>query len=70
MVPYKFLKFFFISVKYVIGIFKNILFLYFRQRRSEGESEGEKHQCVVASHAPPTGDLTWPATQAYPLTGN
>ena len=23
----------------------------------EGEREGEKHQCVVASHEPPTGDL-------------
>ena len=23
----------------------------------EGEREEEKHQCVVASHAPPTGDL-------------
>ena len=23
----------------------------------EGEREGEKHQCVVASRAPPTGDL-------------
>ena len=23
----------------------------------EGEREGEKHQCVVASHAPPTGVL-------------
>ena len=22
-----------------------------------GEREGEKHQCVVASHKPPTGDL-------------
>ena len=22
-----------------------------------GEREGEKHQCVVASHAPLTGDL-------------
>ena len=29
----------------------------FRQRRREGEREGEKHQCVVASHTPPTGDL-------------
>ena len=28
----------------------------FRERR-EGEREGEKHQCVVASHAPLTGDL-------------
>ena len=23
----------------------------------EGERKGEKHQCVVASHAPPPGDL-------------
>ena len=23
----------------------------------EGEREGEKHQCVVASRMPPTGDL-------------
>ena len=23
----------------------------------EGEREGEKHQCVAASHAPSTGDL-------------
>ena len=23
----------------------------------EGEREGRKHQCVVASHAAPTGDL-------------
>ena len=28
-----------------------------RERGREGEREGEKHQCVVASHAPPTGDL-------------
>ena len=33
-----------------------------------GEREGEKHQCVVASHMPPTGDL--PKTQACALTGN
>ena len=33
------------------------LFIYFRERRMEGEREGEKHQCVVVSHVPPTGDL-------------
>ena len=33
-----------------------ILFI-FRERGREGEREGEKHQCVVASHALPTGDL-------------
>ena len=34
----------------------------------EGEREGEKHQCVVASPMPPTGD--WAETQACALTGN
>ena len=29
----------------------------FRERGREGEREGEKHQRVVASHMPPTGDL-------------
>ena len=29
----------------------------FRERRREGEREGEKHQRVVASCTPPTGDL-------------
>ena len=35
-----------------------ILFI-FRENGKEGEKEGEKHQCVVASHMPPTGDLAW-----------
>ena len=30
---------------------------YFRERGREGGREGEKHQCAVASHAPPTGGL-------------
>ena len=29
----------------------------FRQKGREGEREGKEHHCVVASHAPPTGDL-------------
>ena len=38
------------------------LFIFFKDlfildRGREGEREGEKHQCVVASHVPPTGDL-------------
>ena len=33
-----------------------ILFI-FRERGRQGEREREKHQCVVASRAPPTGDL-------------
>ena len=36
---------------------KKINSFIFRERRREGEREGEKHQCVVASHIPPTGDL-------------
>ena len=39
-----------------ILFFKKILFLERGERR---EMEGEKYQCVVASRAPPTGDLTW-----------
>ena len=51
-------------VGYFILIFK-ILFLF----RGEGrEKEGEKHPCVVASHAYPTG--TRPAAQQCVLTGN
>ena len=32
-------------------------FIYFLERGREGEREGEKHQCVVASQVPPIGDL-------------
>ena len=35
---------------------KKILFI-FRERGREGERDKEKHQCVVASHTPPPGDL-------------
>ena len=38
-------------------IFKKILFVFFRESEREGERKGEKHQCVVASLAPLTGDL-------------
>ena len=39
------------------SFFFKILFIYFRQRGREGEREGEKHQCVVASSMPLIGDL-------------
>ena len=50
-----------LKIKSVINnynfIFKiNYLFI-FRERGREGEREEEKHQCVVASHVAPTGDL-------------
>ena len=36
-----------------VFFFFKVLFYFFRQRGREGE----KHQCVAASHVPPTGDL-------------
>ena len=39
-----------------LSFFKDFIYLFLD--RGEGrEEEGEKHQCVVASHMPPTGDL-------------
>ena len=45
-------------MKYHIDLYFFLRFylFIFRERGGEGEREGEKHQCVVASHAPPTGD--------------
>ena len=48
--------------------FKKIFYLFIF-REGEGEKEGEKHQCVVASHVPASGG---PALQPrhVPMTGN
>ena len=35
------------------SIFFKRFYLFFRERGRKGEREGKKHQCVVASHAPP-----------------
>ena len=40
-----------------VCVFKDFISLFFRERWKEGEREGEKHQCVVAPHVPPPGDL-------------
>ena len=34
-----------------------LIFIVLRERGREGGREREKHQCVVASHMSPTGDL-------------
>ena len=39
-----------------ISLFLRFYLFIFREKGREGEREGEKHQCVVASHAAPTGD--------------
>ena len=44
-----------ISIPVLCPFFKK--YLFFREKRRAGEREGEKYQCVVASHASPTGDL-------------
>ena len=36
---------------------KDFIYFIFIERGREGETKGEKHHCVVASHALPTGDL-------------
>ena len=36
--------------------FKDFIYLFLEKGR-EGEREGEKHQCVIASHVFPFGDL-------------
>ena len=41
----------------VFFFFLRFYLFIFRESGREGEREGEKHQCVVASHAPPSGDL-------------
>ena len=46
--------------------FKKIVCILFLERGKEGERKGEKHQCMDASHAPPTGGL---ATQTCAWLG-
>ena len=40
-----------------LSVFKRFYLFIFRERGRDGEREEEKHQCVVSSHTPPTGDL-------------
>ena len=42
-------------INFILKCFKG--YFIFRERGREGEREGEKHQCVVASHVAPRGDL-------------
>ena len=46
------------SFLFILFIFLKILFI-FGERGREGGREGEKHQCVVASHVASTGDLAY-----------
>ena len=42
--------------KILINHLKRFYLFIFRKRGREGERNGEKRQCMVASHMPPTGD--------------
>ena len=46
----------YINVVHMTLFFKKILFI-FREMGKEREREGQKHQCVIVSFAPPTGRL-------------
>ena len=48
----------------MLFFFKDFIYLHLERGR-DGEREGEKHQCVVASHAPLLG--TSPTTQVCVL---
>ena len=43
----------------VFILFFRFYLLIFRKKGREGAKEGEKHQCVVAFHVAPTGDLAY-----------
>ena len=40
-----------------VFVFLRVYLFICRQKGKVGEREGEKHLCVLVSHAPPTGDL-------------
>ena len=42
---------------YISLFLKRFYLFIFREKGKEGVREGQKHQCVVASHVAPTGDL-------------
>ena len=55
VLPFRYRVFDFFHFFPLFSSFKDSIYLFLEGR--EGEREGEKHQCVVASHTPPTGDL-------------
>ena len=50
------------------AFFLRLYLFIFRERGREGEREEEKHQCVVASRTPSTGDLA--CNPGIALSGN
>ena len=47
-----------VSIQVLCSLFfKDFIYLFLESGEREGERKGEKHQCVVASCTPSTGDL-------------
>ena len=46
-------------IDFLFSLFKKDFIYLVLERGREREREGEKHPCMVASHAPPTGDLAY-----------
>ena len=57
MFSHKVGSFFILKVASFSFFFLRFYLFILRERGKEGEKEGEKHQCVAASCASPTGDL-------------
>ena len=62
MIQYLYIEVYLILLYFALLYFTDTVgFLFkiylFRKRGREGEREGKKHQCVVASHVDPIGDL-------------
>ena len=51
-----FLSFYYLYFLFLFVCFSKTFIYLFLERGREGETEGEKNQCVVASPAPPTED--------------
>ena len=51
-------------------LFPNLFILDLDRGDGNGKERERNIKCVVASGAPPTGDLMWPTTLACALTGN
>ena len=60
-----------VVIFFKIIIFSKIIYLFILwQRGREGEREGEKHPCVVASRVPPTREPGPQPRYVCALTGN
>ena len=46
-----------LNILHILFHLQSPIFIYLLEKGREGERQREKHQCVVVSQEPPTGDL-------------